>query len=81
MARRYGACSTSVCASRHAWARNGRRALYEQHLEAVRTQLDPDSFTLAWAEGQAMALEQAIAYALEDTDHPRGEDPTPITSR
>jgi hypothetical protein len=31
----------------------------------VREQLDEAAFAAAWAEGQAMTLEQAIAYALE----------------
>jgi hypothetical protein len=31
---------------------------------AVRTQLDERTFTAAWAAGQALTLEQAIAYAL-----------------
>jgi predicted ATPase len=32
----------------------------------VRARLDEDVFKTAWAEGQAMTLEQAVAYALED---------------
>jgi len=28
--------------------------------------LDDATFAAAWAEGRAMSLEQAIAYALED---------------
>jgi tetratricopeptide (TPR) repeat protein len=32
----------------------------------VRARLDEDVFKAAWAEGQAMTLEQAVAYALED---------------
>ena len=53
----------------------------KQHLEAVWTQLDPDRFTLAWAEGQVMGLEQAIIYALEHNVRPRGEDATRLPSR
>lgn len=34
----------------------------------IRTVLDEHSFTAAWAEGQAMTLEQAIAFALEEPD-------------
>ena len=34
---------------------------------AARAQLDARAFTAAWTEGQAMTLEQAIAYALEAT--------------
>jgi hypothetical protein len=40
------------------------QAEYERHLAAARALLDPDSFAAAWAEGQAMALDQAIAEAL-----------------
>ena len=29
-------------------------------------QLDEATWTAAWAEGQAMPLEQAVAYALEE---------------
>jgi hypothetical protein len=39
---------------------------YERGLAAARVALDPDAFTLAWAEGQAMTLEQAILCALEE---------------
>jgi len=35
---------------------------------AARPQLADASFAAAWAEGQAMTLEQAIAYALERSD-------------
>ena len=34
--------------------------------EALRTRLGDAAFDAAWAEGQAMTLEQAVAYALED---------------
>ena len=32
----------------------------------ARAQLDEATWETAWAEGRAMTLEQAIAYALED---------------
>jgi predicted ATPase/class 3 adenylate cyclase len=35
------------------------------YMAAARAQLDEATFTTAWAEGQAMALEQAITYALD----------------
>jgi len=38
---------------------------YERTLAATRAQLDEATFAAAWAEGRAMTLEQAIAYALE----------------
>lgn len=37
---------------------------YEQHLKLVQSMLDPAAYTTAWQTGQAMTLEQAIAYAL-----------------
>jgi hypothetical protein len=39
---------------------------YDRNLAAVRSQLDEATFAQAWAEGQAMTLEQAMAYALKD---------------
>jgi len=35
-------------------------------IEVVRARLDAASFATAWAAGQAMGLEQALAYAMED---------------
>jgi hypothetical protein len=32
--------------------------------------LEENAFAVAWAEGQAMSLEQAVAYALEDEETP-----------
>ena len=43
------------------------RAPYEGSVAAVRSQLDEATFAAAWAEGRAMTLEQAVAYALEET--------------
>ena len=42
------------------------RATYERAMAVVRAQLGDDAFAAAWAEGQAMTLEQAIAEALDD---------------
>jgi predicted ATPase/class 3 adenylate cyclase len=42
------------------------RAAYERDLASVRAQLDDVAFAAAWAQGQAMSLEQAVAYALAD---------------
>jgi hypothetical protein len=36
----------------------------ERSERAIREQLDDATFEAAWAEGQAMAFEEAIAYAL-----------------
>ena len=39
----------------------------DRDLAAARAQLDDTTWEAAWAEGQAMSLEQAVAYALEGT--------------
>jgi hypothetical protein len=39
---------------------------HDQVLAAVRTTLTADAFVAAWAEGRAMTLEQAVAYALDE---------------
>ena len=44
---------------------------------AARAHLGDDDFARAWAAGQAMTLEQAIAYALEDDSSP---DSSPIAA-
>lgn len=40
------------------------RATYDRHGVAVNASLDEAAFEAAWAEGQAMSQEQAIAEAL-----------------
>ena len=42
------------------------RATYERLLAQVRAQLGESAFAAAWASGEALSLEQAIAEALED---------------
>ncbi|MCC6175711.1 MAG: adenylate/guanylate cyclase domain-containing protein [Chloroflexi bacterium] len=42
------------------------RAVHEDTIAAARSGLGGDEFAAAWAEGRAMTLEQAIAYALEE---------------
>ncbi len=44
------------------------RIEYDHNVAATRAQLDEATFTLAWAEGRAMTLEQAITAALGDND-------------
>jgi predicted ATPase/DNA-binding SARP family transcriptional activator len=39
---------------------------YERDVALARAQLGEEDFATAWAEGQAMSLEEAIAYALEE---------------
>jgi predicted ATPase/class 3 adenylate cyclase len=43
------------------------RADYERDVAVARADLDETAFAAAWAEGRAMTLEQAMAYALEPT--------------
>ena len=49
------------------WFPDAERRTYDQALAETRAQLDDETFAAAWAEGQAMTVEQAIAYALEPT--------------
>jgi len=44
----------------------GERTDYDRDLAAARAHLDAATFAAAWADGRALPLEQAIAYALED---------------
>jgi hypothetical protein len=39
---------------------------YERNAALVREQLDAPTFAAAWAEGQMMTLDEAVAYALAD---------------
>lgn len=41
------------------------RATYERAMAIARAQLGEDAFATAWAAGQALTLEQAIAFALD----------------
>ena len=43
------------------------RAEYDRIIAKVRSQLDEATFNAAWEEGHKMTLEQAVAYALEET--------------
>ncbi len=42
-----------------------QRRFYKRGITTLRAQLDATMIAAAWAEGRAMTLEQAIAYALE----------------
>jgi tetratricopeptide (TPR) repeat protein len=44
------------------------KTTYERNVATTRAQLGEERFRTAWGEGQAMTLEQAIAYALSDED-------------
>jgi predicted ATPase len=45
------------------------RAECDQLILAARGALTEEAFAAAWAEGQAMTLEQALDYALQEADH------------
>jgi predicted ATPase/class 3 adenylate cyclase len=45
---------------------------YDRDVAAVRASLGEEAFATAWAVGRAMALEQAITYALEETSDQAG---------
>jgi non-specific serine/threonine protein kinase len=40
---------------------------FDRYQSSAREQLDDETFEAAWAEGRAMNLEEAIAYALEES--------------
>jgi predicted ATPase len=44
------------------------RAAFDRRLSEARAYLDAEAFAAAQAEGQAMRLEQALAYALEEPE-------------
>jgi hypothetical protein len=44
------------------------QAAYARDLAAVQAQIDEAAFAVEWAVGQAMPLELAIAYALDEDD-------------
>ncbi len=61
---------------------------YERNLAIARAQLDDAAFHVAWAEGKAMTMEQAINYALvqpvessQSIAPPQSHDPNALTPR
>jgi hypothetical protein len=44
----------------------GEHLDYERAMTGARAQLGEEAFAPTWAAGQAMTMEQAIAYALEE---------------
>lgn len=44
------------------------RAAYDKEKAAARAALGENAFRAVWEEGQAMTLEQAVKYALEDAE-------------
>jgi hypothetical protein len=46
------------------------RAEYDSAVATARAQLDDTEFAAVWAEREAMSLDQAIAYALNEDNSP-----------
>jgi non-specific serine/threonine protein kinase len=63
--RLYGAANTDRLADQ-LHSHQSERALWDDYQSAARTALGEEAFAAAWAEGEAMTLERAIAYALEE---------------
>jgi hypothetical protein len=66
-ARLFGA-SEALSEEMGAPPESGESALQEHYLAAARSQLDEASWQEAWAQGQAMTLEEAISYALDEEE-------------
>jgi hypothetical protein len=66
-ARLFGA-SEALSEEMGAPPESGESALQEPYLAAARSQLDEASWQEAWAQGQAMTLEEAISYALDEEE-------------
>jgi non-specific serine/threonine protein kinase len=43
------------------------QTIHDHNLAAARAQLDETTFNAAWGAGRQMTLDDAIAYALEET--------------
>jgi tetratricopeptide (TPR) repeat protein len=72
-ARLFGACNTWRAAN-HEPLFPWDGASYEEPLRTARSSLGEVGFAAAWAEGQAMSLEQAIQYALGAVPTAHDED-------
>jgi hypothetical protein len=46
---------------------DANRPLFERDLATARAQLDEEDWRKAWQEGKGMSMEQAIAYAMEES--------------
>ena len=66
-ATRLAAASESLLAAIQAAMEPEVRPIHQRTVADARAALRPEAFTAVWAEGQAMTLEQAVAYALDST--------------
>jgi hypothetical protein len=73
-ARLYGA-SEALSQSIHTRLLVFDHEQFERNVTALREQLDAAALNAAWAEGRAMTLEQAVAYALHGSIAEADEPP------
>jgi predicted ATPase/DNA-binding CsgD family transcriptional regulator len=66
-ARLLGASESLMDEMGAAYQRQDRHQI-DRYVADVRARLDEATFHVAWREGQAMSLEQAVAYAIGDAD-------------
>lgn len=64
-AARLGAAAQQLLRSLGVVLEPEEQAAYERALQVARAALDPATFDIAWAEGEALSLEGAIAAALD----------------
>ncbi len=65
-ARLFGATAAMRGVSGIKEAARSFRVMYERDEAEARTALGDETFAAAWAEGRAMTVEQAVAYALDE---------------
>ncbi|MFN8474993.1 MAG: tetratricopeptide repeat protein [Anaerolineae bacterium] len=66
-ATRLFAAADAMLAEAHSHLDRPDSMAYDRYLAAARAGLDAEAFERAWAEGRAMTQEEAVAYALEET--------------
>jgi DNA-binding NarL/FixJ family response regulator len=66
-AARLWGTAEALCAELRALLPPGERALVARAITSVRAELGEEAFTRAWAEGQAMTPEQALAMVVSPT--------------
>src|SRR5205085_2452163 len=78
-ARLYGACAAQL-QEQGTRLPPSNQADHDRLIALVHRQLADAQFATCWAEGQALSMEQAVAYALEEGDSGRVSDSFPELS-
>jgi predicted ATPase/class 3 adenylate cyclase len=65
-AARLAGAAAAICERSGVRPERTQEAGFGERLSAARAALGEEAFAAAWAAGQVMTLEQAVAYALED---------------